>query len=721
MAREREGRGDAPRSSGLRSAAARLRSAAARLRATLGSRWWLAPLTFLSLAVLHTWPLAAGLGHGSRVHDDAWLNAWAVSWIARQVAREPWRLFDANMFHPHRGAMGYTEPLVVPGVLAAPIGWLGGSPLLVHNVLVLLGFTLTALAVHALVRAWTGDRRAGLLAGVLFAFGTVLQTREAHVQALHAYWLPLAFLAFHRLLTRRRTRDAAWLGACVLGAALTSGYLAVFVCFALGAAALVRARDFAGPGGVPLLLRLAGAGTVTLLALVVMLGPYVQADLRRPPVAETSSVATALSSYLSSAARLHYETWSGGFYHSAPGTLFPGVVTLALAAVGFLRRRSGAPYATRRMLAAAAGVGLVLSLGDLTPVYGWAYQLVPPLQGLRAIHRFGILVVFSLSVLAGIAFSALARSASARGRNLALAVLLALATAESFHGVGAYPRFDYAGRVHRYLAESSWPGAVAELPIYERREFHRNARYLLASTAHWRPLLNGFGGFAPPDFDDTARLAGMFPSVLAVAWLQEIGVGYVVLHTDGYSDSHLRELSGLLGKRRDLALEVASGTTRLYRIRRERSRGVSALRPAPVLSELRFVDGPSGDSMLRAAGGLARVFGFQARDRFIAYMESTGPASRILLRPRAAMSGRFLDAATGAVLRELAVPAGDAERPVDVRVPAGHAQVLLDLQALPDTAGAVARAEPRETPRGVRAGGGANGGLDSDGRFGGGS
>ena len=682
-----------------------LRSAAERVRRTLGSRWWLAPLTFLSLAVLHTWPLAAELNQGTRIHDDAWLNAWAVSWIARQLAHEPWRLFDANMFHPHRGAMSYTEPLVVPGVLAAPIGWLGGSPLLVHNVLVLLGFTLTALAVYALVRTWTGDHRAGLLSGVLFAFSTVFQTRVAHVQALHAYWLPLAFLAFHRVMTRRRTRDAAWLGACVLGAALTSGYLVVFVCFALAAAALVRTRDFLGPGGVPLLLRLAAVGTVTLLVLLVVLGPYVQAGHQRPPVAEAASVATALSSYLSSAARMHYESWSGGHYHAAPGALFPGVVTLALAAVGVLRRRSGAPYATRRMLAAVAGVGLVLSLGSFTPVYGWAYQLVPPLQGLRAVHRFGVLVVFSLSVLAGIAFSAMARPASARGRTLVLVVLLALATAESFHGVGSYPRFDHAGRVHRYLAESSWPGAVAELPIYERREFHRNARYLLASTAHWRPLLNGFGGFAPPDFDDTARLTGMFPSVLAVAWLQDVGVGYVVMHTDRYADSHVRALSGRLEKRRDLVLEVASGTTRLYRIRRERSRGVSALRPAPVLSGLRFVDGPSEDSMLRAAGDLDRVFGFQSPDRFIAYMESTGPAPRLLLRPRAAMSGRFLDAATGAVLRELAVPAGaGAGPPVDVRVPAGHAQVLLDLQALPAPAGAVARAEPRDTPRGMRVG-----------------
>ena len=658
-----------------------VRSASAPVRRALGNRRWHAPVVFLLLAVLHTWPMATGPSSRSRIHDDAWLNAWAVSWVARQVFHDPRRLFDANAFHPHRGALAYTEPLIVPGLLAAPIRWFGGSALLAHNVLVLLGFTLTALAVRALVGTWTGDRRAGLLAGALFAFSTVFLTRVAHLQALHAYWLPLAFLAFHRLLTQRRARDAAWLGSCVLGAALTSGYLVVFVCFALGAAALARAREFRGRDGVRLLLRLAAAAAVTLAVLFVVLRPYVRAGHQRPPAVEAAELATALSSYLASSAKLHYESWSGSYYHSAPGTLFPGVVTLALAGVAVLRRRSAAPRGTRRMLVAVAGAGFLMSLGSLTPVYAWAYDLVPPLQGLRAIHRFGVLVVFALAVLAGIGFSALAKPAAARRRTLATVVLLALATGESFHGVGSWPRFDYAGRVHRYLAASSWPGAVVELPIYRRHEFHRNARYLLASTAHWRPLVNGFGGFSPPDFDETARLAGMFPSVLAVAWLQELGVGYVVVHTGRYpgADRFRQELDRL-DRRRDLVLEITDGATRLYRVRGEKSRGVAALNPAPALARLRFVDGPAGGSVLRAAGGLRRAFGFQSPERFIAYMEATTSESHLMLRLPVPMSGRFLDAATGAGLQEVTVPV-DTGPPVRVPAPPGRAGVILDLHA----------------------------------------
>ena len=548
--------------------ALRLRFALTRVRGVLEARYWHAPVLFALLAVLHTWPLATSLSYRSRIHDDTWLNAWAVSWVARQVANDPWHLFDANMFHPHGGALAYTEPLIVPGLIAAPILWFGGSALLAHNVLVLLGFTLTALAVYALVRTWTGDHRAGLLSGALFAFSSVFLTRVAHLQALHAYWLPLALIAFHRLMMHRRTRDAAWLGLCVLGAALTSGYLVVFVFFALAAAAAVRAREFWLRDGVRLVLRLGAVAAVTLVVLLVVLHPYMQVPYQRPPVAEATEIATAFSSYLSSAARLHYETWSADYYHSAPGTLFPGVVTLVLACAALLRRRSTAPRGVRRMLMAVAGIGCLMSLGSLTPVYTWAYDMVPPLQGLRAIHRFGVLVVFGLAVLAGIGFSSLAKPASAPRRTLALVVLLVLATAESFHGVGSYPRFEYAARVHKYLAASPWPGAVLELPIFRRSEFHHNARYLLASTVHWRPLLNGFGGFAPPDFDNTVRLAGEFPSVPTVAWLQALGVGYVVVHTDRYADSsRLRQELDVLERRRDLMLEATDGAIRLYRIR----------------------------------------------------------------------------------------------------------------------------------------------------------
>ena len=217
-------------------------------------------------------------------------------------------------------------------------------------------------------------------------------------------------------------------------------------------------------------------------------------------------------------------------------------------------------------------------------------------------------------------------------RSLVAVVLLLLATGESFHGWGSDPWRDTSGRIHRFLATSPWPGAVLELPIYQRRYgFHRNARYLLASTVHWRPLVNGFGGFAPPDFDDHAHLASGFPSVLTVKWLQEIGVGYVVMDLDQYGNHLRRNLVELAG-RRDLLLEAVEGSTRLYRIQPATSRAIEALAPLPSLSQLRFVGGPAERSTLRAAHGLRQAFGFQSPERFVAYLESTRRDSQLMLR-----------------------------------------------------------------------------------------
>ena len=642
-----------------------------------GTQFWCAGGCFLLLAAFHTWPLATGTV--SPTHDDVWLNAWTVSWIAHQILRNPLQLFDANMFFPHQGTLAYTEPLIIPGLMAAPILWLGGSPLLAHTVLVLLGYALTALGMYVLVRNWTGDFRAGLLSGALFAFSTALLTRSAHVQGIHIYWLPLAFLAFQRLTEHRRPQDAAWLGLCVIGAALTSGYLVVFVFFALCAAALVRANAFWGREGARLLLQLGVAAMGTVAILLVVLWPYLQAGYERPPVAEAADLATALGSYLASGAVFH-QSWSADYGHSSPGTLFPGVVTLVLATVAVCQRRRTTPRRARRMLLATAVVGVLLSLGSLTPVYTWAYELVPPLRGLRAVNRFGILAIFALAALAGIGLRGLRWPVSPPRRWLVAVVLLLLATAESFHGWGPNSWSDTSGRIHRFLATSSWPGAVVELPIYQRRYgFHRNARYLLASTVHWRPLVNGFGGFAPPDFDDNAHLASGFPSVLTVKWLQEIGVGYVVIDLDQYGSRMRRKLNEL-EKRRDLGLEVVEGSTRLYRVQPERSRTIEALAPVPSLSTLRFVGGPAEGSTLRAAHGLRQAFGFQSPERFIAYLESTRRESQLMLRFPVPMSGRFLDAATGEELQEVTVRASAADDPpARVYPPAGHAGVLLDL------------------------------------------
>src|SRR6476646_1463205 len=155
----------------------------------------------LLLAVLHTWPLALHPG-GYSLNDnaDAQLNEWILAWVAHQLPRDPAHLFEANIFYPAHDSLAFSEPLIVPGVMGAPLAWSGASPVLVYNLVLILGFALTVFATCVLVESWTGSLAAGLLAGSVFAFNTHTLHRLAHIQGIHIYGLPMALLAFDRLL-----------------------------------------------------------------------------------------------------------------------------------------------------------------------------------------------------------------------------------------------------------------------------------------------------------------------------------------------------------------------------------------------------------------------------------------------------------------------------------------------------------------------------------------
>src|SRR5688500_8754248 len=80
----------------------------------------------LLLAVAMTWPLAAGFGTYGRtrgVDADGMYAIWNVSWVAHALTSDPRQLFDANIFHPHRWALAFSELNIVAGIVGIP-GWL---------------------------------------------------------------------------------------------------------------------------------------------------------------------------------------------------------------------------------------------------------------------------------------------------------------------------------------------------------------------------------------------------------------------------------------------------------------------------------------------------------------------------------------------------------------------------------------------------------------------
>jgi hypothetical protein len=526
------------------------RPAAVDTVAPTGIRWSAAALTvFVVLALIHTWPLASDPGVLSRNDNaDAQLNEWALAWVAHQLPRSPLTLFDANIFHPDRDALAYSEALIVQGVLAAPVAWLGGSPVLAHNLAVLAGMALTGWTMCLVIARWTGDRLAGLAAGALFAFNAHTLSRLPHVQAQHVEFLPLALLALDALLRNPRWAAAAWLALWFTLQSLASGYLLVMGAIALLVAVLARPEDWLGASrGLRLAPKAALAAVLAAIVLVPFLLPYARVRGTQGLVRSLDEVAVfsaTWADYFSTPSRI--DTWTGV---SAGGAtpLFPGFAA-ALLALAALASGTAIRDARARMCLAVGIVGVVLSFGPIVPGYAALYTAVPLLQGVRAAARFGYLGLVAVAVLAGFGLAYLRRRVAWRHgvKGPASALALALVVVEPLAAPIAYTRFQGIPAIYQTVA--GLPDAVvAELPFPPPDAFYRNAPYVLNSTAHWRPVLNGYSGFVPPTYYRHFEALRSFPDDQAILALRSAGVTHVFVHLDRMPDDARRALASVRG------------------------------------------------------------------------------------------------------------------------------------------------------------------------------
>ena len=532
------------------------------LRALAVSRAGLGALVlFGALAVVETWPLAAAPGRLSRNDNaDTVLNEWAMAWVGHQVVRDPLRLFDANIFHPERDALALSESLVVQGVLGAPMAALGASPVLVYNLVLLLGFALTGWAMSLVVWRWTGDAAAGLVAGVLFAFNAHTLTRLPHIQAQHAEFLPLALVALDALLRKPRWLAAIALAAAVVLQGLASVYLLVFTLLALGVAVLVRPEDWSGQRLPDVEVTLAGATLAACVVLLPLLLPYWRLHDRGfvRSLDDVARFAAVWRDYLTTPARWY--PWAGGNVGLFPGAAGVGFALVALA-TGVAWRDARA-----RMCVAFGVAGVVLSFGPAV-VPGWEtlYRAVPILPAIRTTSRFGYLGLVAIAVLAGYGVARVRTWAGrvwGRGvRGLGGVAMVLVVVVEPFSAPIGYEQFTGIDAIYRVPAGD--PGAVVvELPFPPPDAPFRNAAAMLGSTLNWRPLWNGYSGFLPPSYAAHYRALAHFPDATSLAALQAGGATHLFVHVDALPS----EVASGLAMDPRLTLLAQSGSLALYRL-----------------------------------------------------------------------------------------------------------------------------------------------------------
>jgi hypothetical protein len=491
-----------------------------------------------------TWPLASDVGRLGRTENsgDARFAVWNVSWVANALITSPGDLYDANIFYPHRRTLAFSEANIGAGALAVPVWAATKNALAAHNSVVLAAFTLSFVFTWFLTRQLIGDDAAAVTSAILFAFCPYVFAHTAHIQLLMTAGIPLSLLAFHRLVDSPSSARGVELGVALGLQGLFCAYYGVSAGLTVGYATLFYAWSRRLWTSRPYWTAVAIAAVMSIVIVLPFFLPYlvIQEDTGFSRSLEDAKTWSAsVRSYLASGANAH--SWMLPLIRDwNRAVLFPGFVAVGLGLAGLViafRDRTASPgewrfsagRETALLYASIAVLSFWASLGPDAGLYTLFYKTIPVFSFLRAPERMGVVVALSLAVLGGYTIRALRRGFPER--RLAIG---AGAAALSLFDLNALP-FDWREArpippAYRQLA--SLPrGPLAEFPFFDRRiDFHLHTTYMLNSTVHWQPLLNGYSDHIPADFRTLATNLASFPSSASFDALRAERTRYLALH-----------------------------------------------------------------------------------------------------------------------------------------------------------------------------------------------
>lgn len=439
---------------------------------------------------------------------DQKLVVAVVTANARTLPTDPAATLDGPQCHPLRRALMLGQHELGEGLLGIVPYALTGDPVATYNVVVVLSLLLPGLAMHALVRGWTGSTVAAFVAGTLFAIHPSRIGDVVHLSAIGNYWTVLTLLCLTRFFARPTWPAAITLGLAAAAQTLESIYPLIphaVLCGTVGVALMWRHRR-ALPQMAPALALVAAS---VIGSAVLVLGPYLAFG--------------ATWDSLSGREQVFFVPADLG----PGGGAFSGVVALALAAIGLAPRRRRATPPRPHGALLVAGLVIVwiavtaLPVPGLGPIPSLFTLLGTVVPGFEAVRRGGAAISgwhLVVIVFAGYGVAALVRERPAAIRAGVGAILIAAALAEVFVPPIARATFGRSFTFQAYrvrppdpvlaLYGAMEPGAVLDVP-YELGpgRFFRMADFVLAGAYHGQRVAACYNSFSVAVQEDVAHYA----------------------------------------------------------------------------------------------------------------------------------------------------------------------------------------------------------------------
>lgn len=488
-----------------------------------------------------------------------------------------WDIWRINRSFWHGQPLSATSLIAFPfGVKLYPYGvglYLGTfynhllsillPPVLAWNIQILINVFLSAYLTYLLAAYLTKSRKAGFIAGMIFGFCPYQFSRMwQHLGLTFNELIPLAL--FSAVLLKERPSRKAFLFFICAGILLFSfDYSIAYIGFT-GLAVFLLYACLPRPKNDTVFLRNAClAGIITCAALAVQVAPIVKNRILLSGTTAASSFnafhrpfedlfeqsARPLSYLLPSASHpvlggITQSFLGSGLYGKSltEHNLYVGWAALLLAFYGWRTRKKYVPAGQegdRR--------GFYVKFFFILAVTAWLFSQPPywragslriPMPSVlmyqflpmyRAYARFGILLVFALSMLAAFGFSYMTR----RKGFFAAALVIPVLVVFEFWNWPPYRVIDVSRSPAVYAWLKDQPGGViAEYPLDVEAP---NELYKFYQIFHGKKITNG--GLPGTPSNELARSTALLSDSNTTRILRKMGVTYAVVHHDGYGMS----------------------------------------------------------------------------------------------------------------------------------------------------------------------------------------
>jgi hypothetical protein len=466
---------------------------------------------------------------------DSVMGVYLLGWHYQTMFSGWEERWNCGFFYPHKKVLAYLEHMFFLGVMAYPLIAITGSYIAGHNILLMLGFALSAFAMYWVMYQWTESYLAGLVSGIIYGFNPFMQNYVSHVHLIHIWTFPLILYFLQRYFTFVYYTDILiYCGIYFIIGFLTNNHLAVYLSLIIPVYSLyliiyekpykslvrkyeeisnrkIKSEYFYKRFFIEIIIAVIVIGIV----LLPFIYPYLQLQQERcgafgwgtlrhfQPQILKSLFTPNEGNWLAYQLR---DTWLKNLYDALPKgkclyKLYPGIIAVMLAIYG---RRKG------WILLFLAGI--ILSMGPFLTISGKEIilqpyylmcQYIPGLVRLRITTRGFIIVMLSLSIMAGYGITRLLDKKPKLFAYPLVVILIVLICFEyNTRGIrmsclmpdGKVPE------VYQKLANEPGEFAILELPI------KRNAAsYIFYSLYHGKKMINGYASYIPPDYNKLRR------------------------------------------------------------------------------------------------------------------------------------------------------------------------------------------------------------------------